>query len=132
MVCAPRVRCFPCLFPSLNPLRPHGITELAQQESDLQTAIPIGMSLEQVRGVLNLKKIQFYESTEPSDGVILQNQQTTITAQAGDTVVVSRFQTEAFEFPCGYDMQIVLLFGKITISRNAILTVFGCVLDETR
>jgi hypothetical protein len=61
--------------------------------------------------VLNSKKIQFYESTEPSDGVVLQNPQATITAQSGETVLVSRFDTEAFEFPCGYDMQIVLVFG---------------------
>lgn len=98
-------------FPSMNPLWPHGMADLAKQESELQTAIPFGMSLDQVRGVLNSRKIQFYESTEPSDGVVLQNSQETITAQSGDTVLVSRFQTEAFEFPCGYDMQIVLLFG---------------------
>lgn len=98
-------------IPSMNPLWPHGMAELARQESDLQTAIPVGMSLEQVRGVLNSRKIQFYESTESSDGVVLQNAQSTMTAQSGDVVLVSRFQTEAFEFPCGYDMQIVLLFG---------------------
>ena len=98
-------------IPSMNPLWPHGMRKLTEQENDLQTAIPAGMSLEQVRGVLNSRKIQFYESTEPSDGVVLQNAETTMTAQSGDTVVVSRFQTEAFEFPCGYDMQIVLVFG---------------------
>jgi hypothetical protein len=57
-------------------------------------------------------KIQFYESTEPKGGFVLQNPEETITAESGDTVLVSRFQTEAFEFPCGYDMQIVLLFGR--------------------
>ena len=98
-------------IPSMNPLWPHGMKELAQQESELQTAIPVGMSLGQVRGVLNSRKIQFYESTEPKDGIVLQDPQTTMTAQSGDTVVVSRFDTEAFEFPCGYDMQIVLVFG---------------------
>jgi len=65
-----------------------------------------------VRGVLNSKKIQFYESTEPSDGVVLENADTTMTAHAGDTVLVSRFDTKAFEFPCGYDMQIILVFGN--------------------
>jgi hypothetical protein len=96
--------------PSMNPLWPHGMRELAQQESELQTAIPLGMSLEQVRGVLDSRKIQFYESVEPRDGVILQNPQITMMAQAGDMVLVSRFDTEAFEFPCGYDLQIVLRF----------------------
>jgi hypothetical protein len=98
-------------IPSMNPLWPHGMTELAQQESELQTAISLAMSLEQVRGVLNSRRIQFYESTQTSDGVVLQNAHTTMTAQSGDTVLVSRFDTEAFQFPCGYDMQIVLVFG---------------------
>jgi hypothetical protein len=99
-------------FPSMNPLWPHGMKELARQESDLQTAIPVGASLEQVRGVLNSRKVQFYESTQSSDGIVLQYpNEATMTAQSGDTVLVSRFDTEAFEYPCGYDMQIVLVFG---------------------
>jgi len=102
---------FACI-PAINPLWPHGMAELAKQESELQTAIPSGMSLDRVRGVLNSKKIQFYESTEPSDGVVLENADTTMTAHAGDTVLVSRFDTKAFEFPCGYDMQIILVFGN--------------------
>lgn len=99
-------------FPSMNPLWPHGMTELARQESDLQAAIQLGMSLDQVRDVLNSRKIQVYEFNKPSDGIVLENPQTTITAQSGDTVLVSRFETGAFEFPCSYDMQIVLLFGQ--------------------
>jgi hypothetical protein len=99
-----------CL-PSMNPLWPHEMADLAKQESELQAAIPSGMSLDQVRGVLDSRKIQFYESIEPSDRIILQNPQATITVQSGDTVLASRIQTEAFEYPCGYDMQIVLLFG---------------------
>ncbi len=79
---------------------------------DCNSVIPSGMSLDRVRGVLNSKKIQFYESTEPSDGVVLENADTTMTAHAGDTVLVSRFDTKAFEFPCGYDMQIILVFGN--------------------
>jgi hypothetical protein len=98
-------------IPSINPLWPHGMAELAKQESELQTATPLGMTLEQVRGVLNSRRIQFDESTETSDSVELQSPERTITAQSGDTVLVSRFDTEAFEFPCGYDMQIVLVFG---------------------
>lgn len=110
-VSAATVAVLACI-PAMNPLWPHGMADLAKQESELQTAIPVGTSLDQVRGVLNSKKIRFYETTEPSSGVILQNQQATITAESGDTVLVSRLQTEAFEFPCGYDMQIVLLFGR--------------------
>jgi hypothetical protein len=68
--------------------------------------------VEQVREVLKSRKIRFNESAEPTGGIVLHNPQATITAQSCDTVLFSRFQTEAFEFPCGYDMQIVLLFGR--------------------
>jgi hypothetical protein len=98
-------------FPSMNPLWPHHMAELVQQESELQNAIQLGMGLEQVRDVLKSRKIQFNESAEPTGSLVLHNSQANITAQSGDTVLVSRFQTEAFEFPCGCDMQIVLLFG---------------------
>jgi hypothetical protein len=86
--------------------------ELAKQESELQTAILLGMSLEQVLSVLNSRKIGAYEFTEPSDGVVLQDRDATITARSGEMVVTSRFQTGAFESSCAYDMQIVLLFGN--------------------
>jgi hypothetical protein len=99
-------------FPRLNPLWPNGMPELAQQESELQNAIQPGMGLEQVREVLTSKRIRFTESAEPTGGIVLQNPPTTMTAQIGDTVLVSRFHTEAFEFPCGYDMEVVLLFGR--------------------
>src|SRR5215469_10725964 len=97
--------------PAMNPLWPHGMADLAKQESELQTAIPVGSSLGHVRGVLNAKKIQFHEFGEPTGGLVLENRDTTINAQAGDAVLVSRFPTEAYQFPCGYDMQIILLFG---------------------
>jgi hypothetical protein len=99
-------------FHSFNPLWPHGMRELAKQESELQTAIPLGIRLDQVRGVLNSRKIQFSAFAETRDSVVLQNPDVTITAKSGDIVLVSRFDTEAFEFPCGYDMQIVLVFGQ--------------------
>jgi hypothetical protein len=99
-------------FPSMNPLWPHGMTELAKQESELQAAIPVGMSLDQARGVLNAKNIRFDELTEPNGGLVLQAPQATITALSGDIVLSSRIQTDAFSFPCGYDMRIILLFGR--------------------
>ena len=55
---------------------------------------PVGMSLNRVRGVLNARKIQFYESTEQRDGIVLQYpHEATMAAQSGDTVLVSRFDT---------------------------------------
>lgn len=94
------------------------MADLAKQESELQIAIPVSMTLDEVRGVLKSRKIQFYEFGEPTGGLVLENRDTTINAQAGDSVLVSRFQTEAFKFPCGYDMQIILLFGHDGILKQ--------------
>lgn len=51
-------------------------------------------------------------------------------AQAGDSVLVSRFQTEALQFPCGYDMQIILCSGMMAASNNDISAVCRCVRND--
>jgi hypothetical protein len=101
--------------PSVNPMFPHGMDELDRQEGELQKAFPDTMNLEEARAVLRTKNIQFEEST-PSTGTILQRQDVTIQALLGDRLIYSRFQTYARQFPCGYDMEINLLFdatGKL-------------------
>jgi hypothetical protein len=99
--------------PKLNPLWPRGMTELTTQEKELQQALPLGMGLDGVRAVLQSKGIQFREETEASQSVVLDDGKGgSITAASGDRVVSARLQTEANQFPCGYDIQIVLLFGQ--------------------
>lgn len=100
-------------IPKLNPLWPRGMTELTTQEKELQQALPLGMGLDGVRAVLRSKGIQFREETEASQSVVLDDGKGGgITAASGDRVVSARLQTEANQFPCGYDIQIVLLFGQ--------------------
>jgi len=103
--------CLVC-FPSLNPLFPIGMAELSRQELGLQQALPLNMGLQDARSVLKAKGIQFYESIENSESVVFQGPDRKITAAAGDRVLSSRFQTSASRFPCGYDMEIILLFGQ--------------------
>ena len=67
---------------------------------------------EEVRRELNARKIQFSEFAEPTGGNVLTDFVATITADPGDTVLVSRFQTESYEFPCGFDIRIVVVFGR--------------------
>jgi hypothetical protein len=102
--------CLVC-FPSLNPLLPVGMAELSRQELGLQQALPLNMRLEDARSLLLAKGIQFGESIENSD-VVFQVPDRKIAIAAGDRVLTSRFQTSAFRFPCGYDMQVILLFGQ--------------------
>jgi hypothetical protein len=102
-------------IPSLNPMFPCGMAELERQEVELQNTFPDALNVEQARAVLRSKNIQFDESN-PSTGVIMQRQGTTIQASSGDALIHSRFQTNAGQFPCGYDMEIYLLFdatGKL-------------------
>jgi hypothetical protein len=98
--------------PALNPLWPRGLAELASRESELQQALPLDMGLDGARNVLQAKGIQFHEDTETGKTVVLNDGRgLSITAAPGDHVVSARLQTEARAFPCGYDIQIVLLFG---------------------
>lgn len=99
-------------IPVLNPLWPRGMVDLTMREKELQQELPLGMGLDAVRTVLRSKGIEFHEDTEPSQTVVLDDGRgTRISASPGDHVVSARLQTEARAFPCGYDMQFVLLFG---------------------
>jgi hypothetical protein len=98
-------------IPVLNPLWPRGMAELTKQEKDLQAALPMGVGLERARAVLRSKGIQFQETTEISQAVLLDRQDKSITAAAGDRVISARVETDAGQFLCGYDMEVVLLFG---------------------
>ena len=98
-------------IPALNPVWPRGMAELTRQEKVLQDALPMGMGLEGARAVLRSKGIQFQEATETSQAVLLKRQDKSITAAPGDRVIPARLETEASQFPCGYDIEVVLLFG---------------------
>jgi hypothetical protein len=102
--------CLACV-PRFNPLWPRGMTELARQERVLQEAFPVGMGIDAARAVLRSKGIRFYEWIETSQAVVLERQDTSVTAAAGDRVISARIETEAGQFPCGYDVEVVLLFG---------------------
>lgn len=97
--------------PALNPLWPRGMTELTKQEKVLQDALPMGMGMDVARAVLRSKGIRFQEETETSNAVVVSRPDGRITAAAGDRVISARLETEASQFPCGYDIEVVLLFG---------------------
>ncbi len=101
---------FACV-PAFNPLWPRGMAELTKQEKGLQEALPLGMGLDQARAVLLSKRIRFQEGTESSETVVLKREDTSITAGAGERVMWGRLETDASQFPCGYDIEVVLVFG---------------------
>jgi hypothetical protein len=63
------------------------------------------------RAVLRSKGIQFQEKTETSQAVLLDRQDKSIPAAAGDRVISARLETEASQFPFGFDIEVILLFG---------------------
>ncbi len=103
--------CLAC-FPSLNPLWPAGMAELSRQELELEKALPLNMGLDDARGVLRAKGVEFQESIERVEGVIFDGPDAKIKAVPGDRVLSSRFRTSASNFACAYDMNIILLFGQ--------------------
>jgi hypothetical protein len=98
--------------PALNPTWPQGMNELANTEKRLQDALPLGMDIQQARTVLQSSGLKFDEENEGASRVVLSREDKVVTASAGDRLLFSRSHTEAGQFPCGYDMQIVLLFGQ--------------------
>jgi hypothetical protein len=99
-------------FPRFNPLWPRGINDLTKQQRDLQAAFHLGMELSQCRAALQTRGISIREETEPTEGVVLERGDRKITNIAGDRILSARFQTGASSYPCGYDMEIILVFGQ--------------------
>jgi hypothetical protein len=98
-------------IPTLNPLWPRGLNDLTKQENELRAALPLRAELSEVRALLSSKGFQFREEVEPSGTVVLRKGEESMTAAAGDRVLSARLQTQASQFPCRYDMEIVLVFS---------------------
>lgn len=99
-------------IPKFNPLWPHGMSELKIREQALQESLPVGIGLDDASAVLHSQGIQFQEETEMSQTVVLERRDKSIVATAGDRVISARLTTEATQFPCGYNIEVVLLFGS--------------------
>lgn len=98
--------------PTLDPLWPTGMSQLARQEAQLHEILPVGIDLEQARGVLRSQGIEFWEHVEKYDNVIFNRPEGSVSAASGETVISSQIWTKAGQFPCSYRIDVVLLFGK--------------------
>jgi hypothetical protein len=103
--------CMACI-PTLDPLWPTGMTQLASREAQLHETLPIGIDLAQARGLLRSQGIEFWEVVEKYDSIISTRPEGRLSAASGDTVVSAKVWTEALEFPCGYRIDVILVFGK--------------------
>jgi hypothetical protein len=104
--------CLVCI-PRFDPLFPIGMAELSKQEATLQQALPLNTTLQEARAVLDAKSVRYYESMESHENVAFQRSDgTPVKAEPGETIISSRTPTSAFSFPCGYDMWVILVFGR--------------------
>ena len=74
------------------------------------------MTIDEVRSTLQSESVVASEETQTSTREILRNGNTVIVAVAGDRVLSSRFRTDASQYPCSYDLEILVIFspdGKI-------------------
>lgn len=103
--------CMACV-PTLDPLWPTGMTQLARQEAQLGASLPVGIDSQQAREVLRSQGIEFWEHVEKDDNVIFTRAEGNLKVAAGDTVVHAKVWTKTGQFPCNYRIDIVLVFGK--------------------
>lgn len=95
--------------PKFDALFPRGLVELTRQENDLRSDFPDNMEIGQARAALKARNIQFFESA-PSVGRVAQREGMDMRAASGDHLIYSRFPSTASQFPCGFDMEVYLLF----------------------
>jgi hypothetical protein len=96
-----------------NPMWPQAMAQLTRQEKELRQALPVGIGVEATRAVLRSKGIEFSDNTETAQGIVFDDGKGhRIIAALGNRVLAARQHTEAWAFPCGYDIQLVLLFGQ--------------------
>jgi hypothetical protein len=98
--------------PAFNPLWPHGFAELARHEQSLRDAFPEGITLNSARDVLRSRGIASYENAEVDGGMVFDDGRgTRIQASKGELVISARLETDAYVYPCGYYIEILLIFG---------------------
>jgi hypothetical protein len=98
-------------IPSVSPLWPRGMSQLADEEKALRIGLPLGMTLDGARGILSARGVNYYEYEIHTEGPILQNSRATVLAKPGDRLISAQIETNAEQLPCSYKIQVALVFG---------------------
>ena len=101
---------------------PHGYRQLEHLESRLDQLTPQGARIEDVRAGLSHEGIGYREWVQESAAPLLSDGSgVKISANAGEYVLASRHPTEAWRFPCGEQLNIILVFdGENRLIRRYI------------
>ena len=98
--------------PSLNPLWPRGMSDLEEKERVLREGLPADSDLTSARAFLRGRGIDAYEYSATSEDVVLRRATVKVMAQPGDHVLSARVPTAAQQFPCSYDIEVILVFDR--------------------
>ncbi len=106
-----------CL-PSVSPLWPRGMTQLADEEKILRVGLPVGSTLDAARAFLRAHAVNSDEYEISAEDPILQNAHANIVARPGDRLISAQIDTKAEQFPCSYKIQVALVFGADHMLRE--------------
>lgn len=101
---------------------PRGYRGLDKLESRLERLTPQGARIEDVRVGLSHEGIKYYEYVQVSPGPLLSvGSQVEIAANSGERVISSRYLTDAWQFPCAEELNIIFVFdGQNALTRRYI------------
>jgi hypothetical protein len=104
--------------PSLNPMWPVGMQWLAQEEAELHSGLPVGSQLDQSRAFLRARGIAAYEQEVKVGQEIPRREGPSFAVRPGDRLVSARIATDAGQFPCGYAIELGLVFDANGVLRE--------------
>jgi len=100
-----------CCVPSLNPLWPR-MDHLVSEENELREGLPVGAQLDQARAFLRERGIEAYEEPVKVRQEVARRSGPSFVVQPGDRLVSARITTDAGQFPCGYAIEVGLVFDS--------------------
>ena len=86
------------------------MAQLAETENAFREGLPKGASLERSRAFLQARGVKLYEEKLTVQQVVLERGDTKLVAHPGDQLVSARIATNAGQFPCGYAIEVLLIF----------------------
>jgi hypothetical protein len=87
------------------------MAQLANEEKTLRTGLPLVRPWMVHARFCGARGVNCYKYEIRTDEQILQNSRATIVAKPGDRLISARIETNAEQLPCGYKIQVALVFG---------------------
>lgn len=99
-------------IPSMSPVWPRGMEQLETTERKLRDGLLLGVPIESARSFLQKQGVITYEDLAQNEDAVFQVADNKMMAGAGDTVISAPVPTDALEFPCGFRIDVILVFGN--------------------